>query len=350
MSRIITGLTDWRAADMADPGAWVINLEEEQIVTLDTALRHALASGATLPTLTKETFPLAKLEGLFAEVLDRLENGRGIAVVRGLPALDYTKDELRMIYWGIGLHMGVAVSQSSKGDLLGDVMNFGQDVFSSTGRGYMSRQQLGFHTDTSDVVALMVLRPAKSGGLSMICSSVAIRNEIARTRPDLLKILYQPFTWSWKGQEAPGEPPYYEQPIYSEKDGKFSSRYIRTHITAAQEDFPEVPRLTELQVEAMATISGMASDPQFHFSMMFEPGDIQFLNNHVTYHARTEFDDFPEPERKRHLLRMWLAVPNSRDLDAGMATIYQDQTGGAVRGGFPSRTGSHSFETVAARD
>ena len=347
---IITGPADWRAADMADKGEWVINLTGDQIATIDKALRAALAAGDSFETLTKEKFALPGLDSLFADVLDRMENGRGIAVVRGLPALSYSKDELRLIYWGIGLHMGVAVSQSSKGDLLGDVMNFGQSVFTSTGRGYMSRQQLGFHTDTADVVALMVLRPAKSGGLSMICSSVAIRNEIARSRPDLLKLLYQPCVWSWKGQEDPGEPPYYEQPVYSERNGKFSSRYIRTHINSAQIDFPQVPRLTPEQIEAMDMITSLANDPRFHFSMMFEPGDIQFLNNHVTYHARTEFDDFEEPERRRHLLRMWLAVPNSRDLDPGMKTIYQDQTGGVVRGGFPSRTGTHSYETVAAQD
>lgn len=346
---IIKSPADWRAADMVDTTEWIITLDKEQVSTIDNALQTAKTVGATFATLTKESFPLPGLEPVFADILRRLEEGRGIAVVRGFPALDYAKDDLRLIYWGIGLHLGVAVSQSSKGDLLGDVMNFGQNVFSSTGRGYMSRQQLGFHTDTADVVALMVLRPAKSGGLSKICSSVAIRNKIARTRPDLLEVLHQPFHWSWKGQEAPGEPPCYEQPIYSEKNGKFSSRYIRTHISAAQ-DFPEIPRLTALQNEAMDMITACANDPAFQLRMMFEPGDIQFLNNHVTYHARSEFEDFEEPDRKRHLLRMWLAVPNSRDLDAGMSTIYQDQTGGVVRGGFPSRTGTHSYETVAAQD
>jgi hypothetical protein len=272
-------------------------------------------------------------------------------VLRRFPALNYTKEQVHLLYWAIGLHVGTPVSQSSTGDLLGDVMNFGADVNSSKGRGYMSRQHLGLHTDTADIVALMVTQVAKTGGLSMIASSVAIRNEIERTQPDLLKVLYQPLYWSWKGQEPPGEKPYYQQPIFSEHDGKFSPRYIKTHILSAHEDFPELPPLTDIQQKAMSAVDILATlDPRFHFSMMFEPGDIQFLNNHVTYHARSEFEDHPEPERKRHLLRMWLSAPNTRTLSPSMGAIYQDQRGGAVRGGFPSRTGTYSFETVAAKD
>ena len=97
-------------------------------------------------------------------------------------------------------------------------------------------------------------------------------------------------------------------------------------------------------------MNALANDERFHFGMMFEPGDIQLLNNHVTYHARSEFEDYPEEDRKRHLLRMWLSMPNTRALSRLMSGIYRDQRAGAVRGGFPSRTGAHSFETVQAKD
>lgn len=340
----------WLAADLADPAEWIVELSSEQISDIDHAMRASLTAGLELANLRRENFPLPTFDRIVAEIRDRLEEGRGLVVLRGFPALEYNTDQLRRIFWGLGLHLGTAVSQSSTGDLLGDVKNFGADVNSSAGRGYMSKQALGFHTDTADVVALMVLRAAKSGGLSLICSSVAIRNEIARTRPDLLEILYQPFYWSWKGQEAAGERPYYQQPIYSEHDGKFSARDIKTHIFSAHQDNPELGELSPKQMEAMKLVNTLAQDPRFHFSMMFEPGDIQLLNNHVTYHSRTEFEDFDEPDRKRHLLRMWLSVPNSRELSPAMSPIYRDQRSGAVRGGFPSRTGEHSFATVAAKD
>lgn len=350
MTNAYHGKFNWLAAEMKDTSEWMIQLSAPQIEDLDNALSLAKGSGITIDRLTQQNFPLKVFDSLVPEIRDRLENGRGIVVLRGLPAENYSRDDLRLMYWGVGLYLGTAVSQSSKGDLLGDVRNFGQDVNSATGRGYMSKQGLGFHTDTADVVALIVMRAAKSGGRSMICSSVAIRNEIAATRPDLLQELYKPFFWSWKGQEAPGERAYYEQPIYSEHDGKFSCRHIWTHVVAAHEHFKELPPLSEKQLEAVTLVNQLANDPRFHFAMMFEPGDIQLLNNHVTYHARTEFEDFPEEDRKRHLLRMWLSMPNTRALSPLMSGIYRDQTAGAVRGGFPSLTGTYSFETVQAKD
>lgn len=346
----IGGPANWLAEDLRDPDEWVIRLSGAQIEAIDAALHAALAAGLTLPTLTREGFPLDGLEDLIADVHRRLEDGRGLVVLRGLPAHRYTPDALRMIFWGLGKHLGTAVSQSSRGDLLGDVRHLGSDVNSSTGRGYMSNQHLIFHTDTCDVVALMVLQVALRGGESMIASSVAVRNEIARTRPDLLAELYRPVFWSWKGQQAEGAPGYYPQPIYSEFDGKFSSRDIQPHVFAAYADFPSLPPLSAVQIEAVQRPNLIASDPRFHIAMMFEPGDIQLLNNHVTLHARTAFEDHPEPHRKRHLLRMWLSVPNSRTLSPAMSAIYRDQRGGAVRGGFPSRTGTHSFATVQAQD
>jgi hypothetical protein len=347
---VIKDRADWLAKDMDDPSEWAIQLSPAQVNAIDAALCHAKQNGATLPTLTKENFPLELFEDTVADVLYRLEEGRGLAVLRGFPALKYSKEDLRMIYWGMGQYFGTGLSQSSKGDLLGDVRDFGQLPTSSTGRGYMSKVHLGFHSDSADWVCLMVLRTAKEGGLSKICSVLAIRNEIARTRPDLLEVLYEPFYWSWKGQEAPGDKPYYKQPIFSEHNGRFSCRYIKTHILNAHEDFPELPPLTDVQLEAMAMIDDLANDPKYHFCMMFEPGDMQFLNNHVTMHSRTGFTDYEEEDRKRHLLRMWIAPPNSRALSPAMGEFYKDLRPGVVRGGFPSRTGSHSFETVPAKD
>jgi hypothetical protein len=334
----------WRPQDLEDHGRWIKVLNADELSEIDRAIARAKSDSLTIEELSKENFPLPGLQATLDLTLDKLENDLGVFVLRGLDTSRYAKTDLRLLYWGIGLHLGTPVSQSSKGDVLGDVKNFGSIVSSATGRGYMSREKLAFHTDTADVVGLFVLQTPRSGGLSMFCSSVAIRDEIAATRPDLYQVLLEPFYFSWKGQEEPGALPYYTQPIYSYQDGRFSSRYLSTHIAAAQ-DFPEVPRLTDAQREALSLIDTLANDPRFHFAMMFEPGDMQFLNNHTTYHARTEFDDYPEEERRRHLLRMWLAVPNSRPLNPGMHAIYRDQTAGAVRGGFPSRSSGHVYET-----
>jgi hypothetical protein len=341
---IIDSPADWRGPDMIARDDWIHHLGEREIAEIDAALRQARKDGIGFADMTAENFPLPRFAETAAHARDQLEDGPGLFLIRGFPANDYAPEDLRLIYWGLGKHLGTAVSQSSYGDILGDVRDLNVDVKGPRGRGYRTNQELSFHCDSCDVVGLFVMRTPKSGGLSMLASSLAIRNEIARTRPDLLEALYEPFHWSMLGQEKPGEKPYYEQPVFSEQDGYFSCRLVRAHITNGQ-NFPEVPRLTKTRIEALDLVAKLAASEEFYFPMMFEPGDLQLLNNHVCFHSRTAFEDYPEPDRKRHLLRMWLSVPNSRPLSPLMSHIYKDQSPGAVRGGFPSVTGELVYET-----
>lgn len=344
---LIEGAANWRADEMLRRTDWIHDLTGEELAELDAALAAVHRRGLRIEDVASATdFPLDRLAPLIDRARRMLEEGPGLFHFRGIDVTRYSKDDLRLMYWGIGRHIGVAVSQSMRGDLLGDVRDLGIDINSPQGRGYTSNAQLSYHTDSADVVGLMVLRTAKSGGLSMIGSSVAIHNEMARARPDLLEVLYQPFPWSWQGQEPPGAKPWYLQPICSVHKGKFSCRYIRAHIRNGGR-FEDAPSLTDKQVEAMDYFDSLAGSERFHFSMMFKPGDIQLLNNHVCVHSRTHFEDFPELDRRRHLLRMWLSVSNSRELSPAMGTIYRDQASGAVRGGFPSRSGRHAYETAA---
>lgn len=349
MQRLIHDAADWRGPDIARSPRWIHELSATEVGEIDNAFRTAKANGKTLATLGRNDFPLPTLRHLLTHALDEIENGLGLYHLRGLPTAHYSKDDLRLIYWGLGKHLGTAVSQSRDGDLLGDVRDIGVDLHGPKGRGYRSKQKLTCHTDTCDVVGLMVLRTAMSGGLSILASSVAIHNEIARTRPDLLEVLYQPFWWSWQGQEPPGDKPYYAEPVFTFHNGKFACRYVRTVIESAQR-YPEVPRMTPAQAEAIELIDTLGNSPEFHFATMFEPGDIQLLNNHTILHARTAFEDYPEEDRKRHLLRMWLSVPNSRELSPAYGTIYRETRAGAVRGGYPSRTGRHVYETTQMVD
>jgi hypothetical protein len=345
MHPIIEGPGDWRGPEIAQSRDWIHDFSPDEIAEIEAALRHARAVGRTMATLTKDDFPLPTVAKRIEVARDHLENRAGLYQLRGIKIDGYTKDELRLLYWGLGLHIGSAVSQSRDGDVLGDVRNVGVDVNSPAGRGYKSNQRLSFHTDSADVVGLFVLRVAKSGGVSMLASSVAVHNEIARRRPDLLEMLYEPFYWSWNKQEPPGEPPYYRQPIFSQHAGKLSCRYIRRQIINAQA-FDEVPRLTAEQNEAMDLIDQLTNSPDFHFPYVFQPGDLQLLNNHVCFHSRTAFEDYAEHDRRRHLLRMWLSVPNSRPLSPLMHVIYQDQRGGVVRDGNPPRTGRYIYEST----
>ena len=253
MPQIIQGPADWRGPEIAKSQRWIHQFSPAEVSEIDSAFRTAKARGRTIATLERDDFPLPTVRHVLAHALDELENGLGLFHMRGLPTAPYSKDDLRMIYWGLGKHIGTAVSQSPDGDLLGDVRDIGVDLHGPKGRGYRSKQKLTCHTDTCDVVGLMVLRTAMSGGLSILASSVAIHNEIARTRPDLLEVLYQPFWWSWQGQEPPGDKPYYPEPVFTFHNGKFSCRYVRTVIQSGQR-YPEVPRMTPAQEEAIELV------------------------------------------------------------------------------------------------
>ena len=345
MDTVISGAADWRGPELATSTAWIDRVTDEQGRELTGTVESLIAEGRLMVDVTATEFQIPSLTGDLVKARDALETGNGIHLFRGLPVEALPIDAVRMMYWGMGLHLGTAVSQSQRGDFLGDVRDLGTVVNTPEGRGYTRSSELKFHTDSADVSGLLFVRTAKCGGLSRFVSSLAIHNEIARTRPDLLPILHRPLSWSWQGQERPGEAPYYEQAIYGVARGHFASRYIRHHIEFAH-SFYGAPELTPVQIEALDLIDALANSPEFHMEMMLEPGDLVLLNNHVTYHARTEYQDHPEPERKRHLLRLWLSVPNSRPLPEGWSALYKDRRPGAVRGGFPGRNDEKLYATT----
>ena len=344
MPLIVNSPAEWRGPEMARRTDWIHRFTPAEVAEIDAALRHARARGATFDSMTKEDFPLPGFQERISYSLDVLENGPGMFLFRGFPVERYSKDDLRYIYWGIGRNYGTAISQSSAGDLLGDVKNFNVDLWGAKGRGYTSNAKLSYHTDFSDVVCLFVLQTARSGGLSIIGSTVTLHNEVARRRPDLLDVLYQPYPLSWQGQEPENAKPWYQMPVFTVHKGKFACVYVRSHILSSQR-FDDAPRLTPKQLEAMDLLDELAADPAIHYSEMFQPGDLQMVNNHVLFHSRTAFEDYDEPEKRRHLLRLWLAVPNSRELSPLLSPIYGEGQSGAVRGGFPSLTGQHIYET-----
>jgi hypothetical protein len=338
----------WKSAEIAKRSSeWLLQLDAQDIDEIHKAYAAFKAKGMPLQDMRKEDFPLERFAKIGERAQDMLENGPGFFLIRGFPVETYSKADARAIYWGLGKYFGTAISQSDEGDYIGDVRDIKMPEDSPRFRGYKTAGKLGYHCDTCDVTALFVLRAAKSGGRSLVSSSVAAHNEILRTRPDLHKVLYEPYVWSMQGQERPGEQPFYFQPLWTMHEGKFSSRYVRGHIKNGQR-FAEAPRITPQMVEALDLFDSINENPEFHFATDFQPGDLQLVNNHVVMHARTAFEDYEEEDRKRHLLRMWISPPNSRALSPLLGRIYKDQRPGAVRGGFPPKTpGKIVFETSA---
>ncbi|MED1114581.1 TauD/TfdA family dioxygenase [Bacillus paramycoides] len=308
----IKGRSVWKGIELAKDDSWIYYLSEKMIATLEKAVLHVQRKGLKAPDFGKEDFPISDLADEITYFVDELENGRGFLLIRGLPMERYTDEEASIIYWGLGLYLGIPIIQSKKGDLLGHIKDVGLDFKNTSVRGYQTNVHLPYHTDLADVVGLLCLRKAKSGGLSSIASSMAIYNEILEKYPEYLGILYRPFFHDLRGEEAPSTSPVVLSPIFSYYDGKLSCRWIRNYIESAQAKTDV--SLTKLEIEAFDLLDSLTHDKNMHIDMMMEPGDMQFVNNYTVMHSRTVFEDYEEDERKRHLLRLWLMMPNGRKI------------------------------------
>ncbi len=333
LRRPIEGPSAWIGADMRGRETeWSYRLSPSEIAEIETALKSVQARGVGIAEIRRDDFPLPTLgpvlDRLRAEVLD----GRGFVLLRGVPVEDRPIAESAAVYWGIGSYFGSARSQNAKGHLLGHVYDLGgRSATDPTIRSYATSERQNFHIDRCDVVALLCLRRAKSGGQSAIVSSMTVHNVMAERRPDLLERLYRPFPVDRRGEVPEGKAPFYQAPVFNEYAGKVSVLYSRLHIGSSQR-FPEARRLTQEDIEALDMLAELAGDPELRLDMNFMPGDIQFLHNHTILHARTGYEDWPEAERKRHLLRLWLSPPNARPLSPVFAECYGDITIGN-RGG-----------------
>ncbi len=305
---------NWKASTHAGNSDWVYTLSNEDLNELETGLNHLKNARVSEKKISPEHFPLGNLAYTLADILEEIEKRRGFVLIRGLPVKDLGEENSTLTYLGIGAHLGDIVAQNMMGDILGHVRaiegNWNENY---NIRGYQTTVHLPFHCDKSDLVGLLCLETAKAGGTSNISSSVAIHNKILSSRPDLLKALYQPFYIDHRGEEFSGEDPFYIAPVFTIHNGRFFARFGQKYVESAQR-FEQVPRLTDLQVEAMELFSTLALSDEFRLDMTFQRGDIQLLNNHLIVHSRTNYQDHPEPERRRHLLRMLLFTAGYQDI------------------------------------
>ncbi len=323
------GPAAWYGSRLANEKGWQHRLTPIEIAEIDGAADDC--AGLRLTDVDRAKFVLPTLGPVLIAAAEEVVNGRGFVLFRGLPVQDRSLEWAAMAYWGIGSYFGKAVSQNAKGHLLGHVRDIGHDPGNPEHRLYATKSRHLFHTDSSDIVALLCLQTARSGGMSRVASSVTIFNEMLGERPDLVAQLTRPFHVDRKGEIPAGKGPYYQMAVFHRHDGMLTTIYARDFIEGAQR-FPEVPRLTAEQIEALDALDILAARPDIHLEMQLEPGDMQFLNNHTVLHARTAYEDYSDPARKRHLLRLWLSPPNGRPLPAVFAERYGSVTVGE-RGG-----------------
>lgn len=330
--RPIDGPSAWIGAEMKKrEDEWTYRLSPAEAAEIESAVAAVRARGLDIARIRRADFPLPSL----GPVLDRLRrevvDGRGFVLLRGLPVENRPIEEGATAFWGVGSYFGSARSQNAKGHLLGHVYDLGLSTSDPNNRSYATSEEQRFHIDRADLVALLCRQRAKSGGLSAIVSSMTVHNVMLARRPDLLERLYRPFPTDRRGEVPEGKGPFYEAPVFNEYRGLLSVLYSRLHIGSSQR-FPEARRLEPIDLEALDMFAALAGDPELRLDMSFMPGDVQILHNHTILHARTAYEDWPEPERKRHLLRLWLAPPGARPLPPVFAEVYGDLTVGD-RGG-----------------
>jgi hypothetical protein len=298
----------WYADAVSGSENWIYTLSDAEIAAIEGAAEAAEARGADIKDITRADFALPQMADALAAL--KLMWGRGFVLIRGLPVDGRSRARIAAAFWGVSTHLGTAVSQNAEGHLLGHVKDIGKDY--AKVRGYMSNAHMGFHNDQCDILALLCLHPAKSGGDHRICSSVALYNEMLARRPDLAKEMLWKFYRSRSGEIPPGETnPWLRQSAFYFHEGNFLGRGVSAAIQKAQ-SIPGVPKLTPAQLEAIAMWKSLAAE--LSVGIEFQKGDMFFLQNHVTLHSRGEYEDWPEPERKRHLLRLWLTNRGERPL------------------------------------
>ncbi|MFJ1875196.1 TauD/TfdA family dioxygenase [Streptomyces chartreusis] len=340
-----TGPAAWSGADLADRDEWVLRLSPEHIEELESALRAVRDRGVPLLKVRSADFPLPTLADVLERVADELENGRGFVLVKGIPLERYGRAAAGTLLWGLGQHLGIPVSQNAAGHMLGHARDTGRTLADPFTRGYQTRAALPFHTDGSDVLGLMCLTPPRVGGRTFLASAGAVYNAVLTYRPDLIERLYRPHHHDRRGEHTPGERPHHAVPLAAWHGGKLSMRYHRLYLESAQR-FPDVPRLEPADVELFDLIDRAASSPRYSLDVGFEPGDLLLVNNYAVLHSRTAYEDFAEPERKRHVLRLWLTLRKGRDLPPHFWGDRAETAGATGRGGITP----HDLVTIPGHD
>ena len=303
----------WRGDRMAERSDWILTLNETMTAELESAVTAVAARGIDLFDIAREDFPLPAMSGHFEAILHALEGGRGFILLRGLPVERWSEAGNRIAIWGLGTHLGLPVGQDVAGNLLHDVRDTGRRFGTDDSiRYYQTSHAIRLHTDGGDIFALGCVRQGASGGRSLVVSAAEVFNEIVRRRPDLAVVLQEDFWMDARGQRPDGAR-CQVLPIYTLREGYLNILLKPEYIYSAQR-FDGVPRLTGAQREALELFHQVTREPGIALEFDLRPGDVLLASNHTIMHGRTEFEDLPDPARRRHMLRLWLTIPNGRPL------------------------------------
>lgn len=304
----------WLGPEMsAREKLWIWELAQGDIKAIELATKNFIQQNIPLAQISKDNFLCPELDNRLKQLKYELIEGRGFSIIRGLDVSRYTRKEMATMFMGLGSYIGSPRSQNASGHLLGHVRDVGADAEDQDTRIYQTNSRQTFHTDSCDVVALCCLNTAKQGGESLLVSGESIYNKMMGEDPKLTRLLFNPIATDKRGEVEPGQKPYFTIPVFTWFDEKLTTIYQRQYIDSAQR-FDDVLVLSKSQIIALDLFDKTANNPSLNFSMQLQSGDMQFVHNHSMLHDRGGFVDWPKLKDRRHLLRLWLTVPDDRKL------------------------------------
>jgi Taurine catabolism dioxygenase TauD, TfdA family len=317
----------WRAIDLSLTD-WRLDIPSALMVQILERAR----STSSLAEAVSGWIPHSSATQLCDRVERILEGGAGFCFLQGFVVTgDVAMDERASML--LGLLFGRPVSQTKKGDIVTRVESLGYRTLENRAvRGYQTSSYLPFHSDTIDRLMLVCVRTAQIGGHSRLVSGRALAETLYAERPDLAKRLYHPLPEERRGGLASGAQPFWMLPVFSNADDIFVGRYMGPLIRDSQRH-PQAPRLTAEDIDAMNALDSIIERDDMVLEVPLKPGDVQIINNNVVFHSRTAFEDSPDAEQRRLLLRLWLAHASSRPLPTDFADLYGRTDAGAYRGG-----------------
>ncbi|PRW58816.1 taurine catabolism dioxygenase [Chlorella sorokiniana] len=288
LGKPITTAAAWTATSaLAEKEQWILELSPQQVEEILEATTHATSTGKPVQEVTRADFPLPTLAPILESIRQSVLFGRGFQLIRA----------------GWRMHPQVGHVKN----LTGNNNTFGVRV-------YLTSAAQPWHVDASDIVSLLCLKTARSGGRSGWASGVSIYNRVLAERPDLLEELTKPVPYTRYGEVNKGEKPYYEQPVFNFYQGHFQIS-VNDLVAGQSQQLPGIPRISDKQLEAIKYVASLAADPELHLEWDLQPGDIQLLNNWTNLHNRTEIDDHEDINDRRHLLRIWRVSDDGQPLD-----------------------------------
>jgi hypothetical protein len=299
----VGGPAAWRGEALAERDDWIVRLGAAAVDEIERAA--AATAGRPLADVDRSAFPLPTLGRAIAGWARELATGRGFLLLRGLPAARWSEEEASRVFWGLGQHLGTPGGQNRDEDLLGHVLDTGEEAASPFVRRYRTRGDIAYHCDLADVVGLMCLATPRSGGASRIASSVTVHDEVLRRRPDLLPRLYEPFALDTRDEAGASGRTHLPVPPCRFAGGRLRTFYHSDYFRSAPRHADVAP-FTDAERTLLDLYEEIASTPGVYLDMQFEVGDIQLVSNHTVVHARTAYEDWPA--HRRHLLRLWLSL------------------------------------------